>query len=105
MEKQCNELPSADVGSDHQLVIQIIWLSLKITESPICSRKFNIKKLKNPVAAEAHKAQFAANTDGLLNNGDEVDAMWGKVKSAFNNTATSVLGFASKKRQKKWISA
>ena len=51
----CQAYPSADVGSDHQLLILNLWLDLKKRESLVCGRKFDIKKLKDPVAIEAYR--------------------------------------------------
>ena len=85
------------------VILNLLW-SLKKSVSPVGSRKFSIKKLKDPAVAETCRVQFAAKTGGLLNNGNEFATMWGKVKSAFNNTATSVLGYSGTQKQKKWIS-
>ena len=77
-------------------------MSLKKRESPVCSRKFDIKKLKG---YRSLQSTVAANTYEILNNGDEVDTMRGKVKSAFNNTSTPVFGYASREKRKELISA
>ena len=73
-------------------------------EGPKDRGKFDVRKLKDPATMENYRTQFAINTDGLLNNRGGAEEMWTKVKTAFNSTATSVLGHAKRSRKKDWIS-
>src|SRR5664279_4512148 len=100
----CRAFPSADVGSDHQLVIASLRLKLKNRKKRQSKRKFDIRKLKDPEIERAYRAQFAVNTRGLRNSVDETDEMWSKIKAAFNRTSETVLGYSRKSQQKDWIS-
>ena len=53
-------------------------------------RKFDVKKLKDPVVAAAYRTEFRDRAAGLFGLDEEVEQMWTRVKAAFNSTAKLV---------------
>ena len=98
----------ADIGSDHNLVICSIQLSLKAVhkQGKALRKVFNTDRLK-----ENHiKQEFAIKLqnrfrilEDLEDDEDEVENTWKRIKDNYNQTAEEVLGYRKRDR-KDWIS-
>ena len=61
-------LPSADVGSDHQLVLANIKLELKaMKKHSHVMKRFNVSKLKSPESKHKFKISIGGKSEALLN--------------------------------------
>lgn len=96
---------SADVGSDHHLLLGEIKLQLcrAFPTRERTRKRFNTRKLKNPEI----KAAFATELENNLANDhidvDDINAQWTSIKTAFIETSDKVLGVLQQDR-KEWMS-
>ena len=67
----CKAFPSADVGSDQQLVLANIRLKLKNREYAVNKSIFEVKKLKEPEIAAAYRERYRENAEGLAHCADK----------------------------------
>ena len=107
--KDTRSFRGADVGSDHNLVICNVKLSLKAVKKQGKSLRkvFNTDKLKDRQIRQEFTIKLK-NRFRLLENLDEddeqvVDKTWDVIKDNYNKTAEDVLGYKTKER-KDWIS-
>src|SRR5271157_2012002 len=97
--------PSADIGSDHQLVICTLRLKLK------CSKKSNnkltskhdISKLKNKVILAEYQLQLANKLPACTDTDLTLDQAAESYSKIIKTTADNILGFI-RSRKKPWIS-
>ncbi|XP_038055161.1 craniofacial development protein 2-like [Patiria miniata] len=86
--------PSADIGSDHQLVHANMKLRLKAKPKSARQTRFDIEKLKDKNVREAFKVRIGGRFEPLLNATDtDVDAevLWDGIKSSFQETSRKSL--------------
>ena len=98
--------PSADVGSDHQLVMANMKLKLKTKTKPNHPKRYEVFKLKNETTRRKYEIEIGGRFAPLLND-EETDAntLWEGIKSAINDTSKDLLGYKKPKKPKPWISA
>jgi len=96
---------SADVGSDHHLVIadfQLKTHAVRRRQSNQTSPKFNVEALKNPESCHNFVNALRDRTTTLNSNGT-IDEMWGNIKTAFIETGLEHVPKTPKQRAP-WIS-
>ena len=98
--------PSADVGSDHQLVMANMKLKFKTKTKSNHPKRYEVFKLKNEATRRKYEIEIGGRFAPLLND-DETDAnnLWEGIKSAINDTSKDLLGYKKPKKPKPWISA
>ena len=98
--------PSADVGSDHQLVMANMKLKFKTKTKPNHPKRYEVFKLKNETTRRKYEIEIGGRFAPLLND-EETDAntLWEGIKSAINDTSKDLLGYKKPKKPKPWISA
>ena len=88
--------PSADIGSDHQLLIANIRLKLKARRRHTASKQYDTKKLSDPLVAINYQAEVAGKLTTIIDmltgdaegcHNDVVE----KMVDAFNNTSKNIL--------------
>ncbi|XP_078663299.1 uncharacterized protein LOC144906655 [Branchiostoma floridae x Branchiostoma belcheri] len=110
--QDCRVKRSADVGSDHHLLLAICKIRLaacKKKEQKIT--KYNVESLKLPETKQVFKLTLANRFDILRYNSDEeeeegdegIEAEWAIIKEAYTSTCEEVLGRVKKER-KAWMS-
>ena len=98
--------PSADVGSDHQLVLANIRLKFKLKSKSNIPKRYDIFRLKDPETKRKYQIEIGGKFGPLLSKDDtDVDSTWEDIKTAFNTTSESVLGIKKPQQSKPWISA
>jgi len=102
--------PSADIGSDHhKLLIANIRLKLKARSRHTASKRYDTKKLSDPLVAIDYQAEAAGkltpvidistgNAEGCVNNVVE------KMVDAFNNRSQNILVTVWNTPAKEWLS-
>jgi len=98
--------PSAEVGSDHQLVLANIKLKVKKTEKGDRFYKTDIAKLKDEKILNTYKVRMENQWESLAvkNQGQgQVEEKWGNIKAAFKGAAEEVLGQTKGGRQTEWL--
>ena len=96
--------PSADVGSDHQLVIANIRLKFKILKKSNYPKKYDVFKLKNPQTRTDYEIEIGGRFAHLLSLPDtDTQTMWKDIKLAFNETSKKTLGYKQQKQKKPWL--
>ena len=111
-QKWCNSLKDvrvfrgADVGSDHNLSISTVRLSLAANKQQKQQPKYDTSKLQENEILAQFNATIGGRYHALaeLDEETEVDAEWNNFSSAVNETATKHLGL-KRGKQKAWISA
>jgi hypothetical protein len=98
--------PSADVGSDHQLVIANLKLKLKrqLVQKPI--RRFDVSKLKNPQTNTQYEITVGGRFAALLETDIEeegVDKTWTAIKEVFNSSSADILGTVRHHKTREWL--
>ena len=93
---------SADVGSDHSLVILTILIELiKTKPIPRVPGRCNVEKLiNNSEVSEEFKVKLGGYFEPLINideNNIEVEDLYKKFKDIVNNTTKAVVGFKKRK--------
>ncbi len=85
--------PSADVGSDHQLIIANIHLRFKAKSKPKFLKRYDVFKLKNPDNRAKYEIEIGGKFAPLLADDDtDVQTLWNGVRQAFNETSEKLLG-------------
>ena len=100
--------PSADVGSDHQLVLANIKLKLKAKEKPKRPKKYDVNKLSTPETYNTYQVTIGGKFGPLLELPDtdiETDKLWGDIKACFKETTEEVLGNKKPQQQKPWLTS
>ena len=92
----------ADVSSDHVLVWARLKLSLKTKKKTSKRSKFDVEKLKQPRVVEQFKVSVA-NRFAVLEEVEDINQLWNKVRDGLKEAASEVLGRPRRKR-KKWLS-
>ncbi|XP_072017134.1 uncharacterized protein [Amphiura filiformis] len=97
--------PSADVGSDHQLVITNIRLKFHAKKKPNYPKQYDIFRLKSPEHRKNYEVEIGGRFAPLLEQPDtNTETTWEGIKTAFNETSKKVLGFKKGHKEKPWIS-
>ena len=97
--------PSADILSDHQLVIANIHLRFKGKPKPNYPKRYDVFKLKNPEIKTNYEIEIGGRFTPLLSDEDtDVQTLWNGVKAAFNETSKKLLGNKKTHKQDPWIS-
>src|SRR5664279_1988750 len=99
--------PSADVGSDHQLLIANLKLKLKRHPLSKPTKRFDVMKLKDPQISKLYEITIGGKFAALLENEQEevgIDDTWTAIKEVFNRTSTDTLGVVKLQRTKQWLS-
>ena len=93
--------PSADVGSDHQLVMANMKLKFKTKTNPNHPKRYEVFKLKNETTRRKYEIEIGGRLAPLLND-EETDAitLWEGIKSAINDTSKDLLGYKKPKKTK-----
>lgn len=101
--------PSADCGSDHQLLMANIKLRLKAQKPMTRIKRVDVGRLKDDTVLQAYQVKLEERLEerwqemsGKLTN--DVEAMWERVKSSIQETSKEVLGFRKGQKQKEWLS-
>ena len=100
--------PSADVDSDHQLVLANIKLKLKATEKPKRPKKYDVNKLSTQETCNTCQVTIGGKFGRLLELTDtdiETEKMWEEIKACFKETAEEVLGNKNPQQQKSWLTS
>eukprot|EP00057_Strongylocentrotus_purpuratus_P014949 XP_011669423.1 PREDICTED: craniofacial development protein 2-like [Strongylocentrotus purpuratus] len=96
--------PSADVGSDHQLIITNLRLKLKAKPRPQYLKRYDVFRLKDPKTRTDYEIEIGGKFGPLLGEDDtDVENLWKEVKTAINETSQKVLGLKKSKQQEPWI--
>lgn len=95
---------SADIGSDHHLLLGEIRFCLRraFPHREKIGKRFNTKRLKYPEVRAAFVAELQSN---LANNSvdyDDINAQWNNIKTAHISTSDKVLGVLQPDR-KEWM--
>ena len=99
--------PSADIGSDHQLVIANLRLKFKTMRKTKYPKRYDVFKLKNPQTKSNYEIEIGGRFAPLLDLPDtdtDAQTMWEEMKTAFNKTSKKILGYKKQKQEKPWIS-
>ena len=100
---------SADVGSDHQLILAKVKIKLTRVVKPKSSRtKYCVEKLKDLQIKEEFQLKLANRFDVLYNGSDQeedddLDQEWENIKQMYVSTCEEVLG-KPKVERKEWMS-
>ncbi|XP_073821275.1 uncharacterized protein [Musca autumnalis] len=94
---------SADIGSDHHLLIGEFRLKIVRTDTRNIhtSTRLDIQKLKNPNIRQQYRQQLQLNITNIAPHGN-VDSKWNAIKDAFIDAGSKVLGH-QRKTKKDWI--
>ena len=95
--------PSADCGSDHQLVMANIKLKLKVKAAIKKVKQIDVGKLQDDVT----KSEFCTAVDKewqkmLSHSTDDVEVFWKRFKDAIQETSKEVLGFKTGQECREW---
>ena len=104
---------SADIGSDHHLLVSTVRIKLAVLKKPKNQRtKFDVSKLKNRDVQEQFKLTLANKYDVLYNGSDveeeeenqeSVDREWENIKNMYISSCEEILG-KRKINRKEWMS-
>ena len=98
--------PSADVASDHQLVLANLRLKFIRTSKANLPKRYDVFKLRDPDTRNKYKIEIGGRFGPLLTKeGVDVNSAWEDIKTAFNNTSESLLGTKKPHQSKPWISS
>ncbi|XP_078603943.1 uncharacterized protein LOC144877771 [Branchiostoma floridae x Branchiostoma japonicum] len=111
--QDCRIKRSADVGSDHHLLLATCRIRLAACRKKIQkSTKYNVERLKNPETKQEFILTLANRFDALRYNSDEeddnegedeIETEWSIIKEAYTSTCEEVLGKVKRER-KEWMS-
>ena len=102
--------PSADIGSDHQLIITNIKLKLKAKKKqPNIMKRYDVSRLKSPTIKSSYETSIGGKFGPLLNLQDtdvepNVNDIWTVIKDSLHDTSEEILGVKRSQPQQPWIS-
>lgn len=102
----CRSFTSADIGSDHQLVMAKIRLRLKKNQTPRTLKRLDIEKLDNEQIKLKFKDKLAEQVVNkkLLDGKEDMNKLWERIKEAYIGTAEEHIGYREKRKKPPWIS-
>ena len=100
--QNCRSYCSADIGSDHNLVIANVKLfPIKAKRLKTLPRNYDVSRFCNPVIAEEFCAKIGGAFEPLLQLPDtDVDSLWTKFKDTTNKITEDVVGHKKAKQVK-----
>ncbi|XP_035663420.1 uncharacterized protein LOC118407108 [Branchiostoma floridae] len=110
--QDCRIKRSADVGSDHHLLMAACRVRLAACRKKVQkTTKYNVERLKNPDMKQQFVLTLANRFDVLRYNSDneeeldddEIETEWSTIKEAYTSTCEEVLGKVKRER-KEWMS-
>jgi len=107
--RNCRAFPSADVGSDHQLVMANLKLKLKRNQKRNVQSKADTLKLTDDIVKENYQEEIESRWEDVLNkrknlNTTSVDEDWKDVRKALHEAADKTLGRVKGGTRPDWIS-
>lgn len=95
-------LSSANVGSDHGLVLtKIRWNITPIKRQPFYTEKFNVESLTNDSTRTLHQTRLKQKLEKKdPNPNDNVEQMWRKIKENITDAAKEAIGKRKVNRNK-----
>jgi len=97
--------PSADVGSDHQLIMMNVRLKLKAKKGTTRTRKIDMEALKNETKKRTFQTRIDHSWELLMTEKvEDVEEEWSNVKSIFQETSEEILGYRKRMGREEWIS-
>jgi exonuclease III len=102
--KNSRSYPSADVGSDHQLVLATIQLKLrrKVTVKS-SSTRVDIAKLAHDGPRLAYQRTVETRWEALEQGRKDVEEQWSDIKLILQSTAADALGYKKGSPNQAWI--
>ena len=103
--KNCKTYPSADCGSDHQLLVGTIRLKLRNKPRTTAIRRPNMKVLDFTEIHDSCKSKIQNRFNALLELSDELepDDLWKAPKEILLNVAEEKLTSDTREPKSKWI--
>jgi len=101
--------PSADIGSDHQLLLANIKLKLKASKKDVKIERFDTRRLMDPLVSSEYESEIGTRLVPIIEkikqkNSEGVEQLWMEMVEAFNETSEAVLGPVKNEPTKEWIS-
>jgi exonuclease III len=95
--------PSADIGSDHQLVMANIKLKLRTNRPPIRTKKIDIDKLKTDSIRLVYEQKLEEKwLLALTEDTEDIHTEWRKIRDIIKETSEDVLDTKIRMKQK-WM--
>jgi len=101
--KNSRTFQSADVGSDHQLLLATFKLKRGYTTTQSGSQRVDITRLAQDGPRSAYRQSIEAKLLTLKNDGEYVEECWCRIKSILQSTAIETLAFAKRKQPEVWF--
>ncbi|XP_071823877.1 craniofacial development protein 2-like [Apostichopus japonicus] len=97
--KNCRSYCSADVGSDHNLVLAtVLSAPVKVKRLKTTPKSYDVSRLHNSLIAEEFRAKIGGAFEPLLHLEDtDVETLWEKFKNTTNKVTEETVGFQRKK--------
>lgn len=95
--------PSADVGSDHQLLMANMKLKLKRNAPISRGRKIDVSKLQDESIKLRYQEQMEKHW-ATPRQALDVEREWSRIKEQFNGVAGEVLGYQKAGERREWLS-
>ena len=98
--KNCRVYNSADIGSNHALLLSKIQLPIKIIKRrKPGNKRFAIDKLKEKDVTKAFEIKIGGRFEPLLdmNTDTDIEEMYNKFKNISNTTTKEVVGYQRRK--------
>ena len=103
--RNSRSFPSADVGSDHQLVMANIRLKLKVKKQETRIKKVNIQNLKvDKIRIEFHERIEEKWEIIIQDPVVDVENVWVKIRDGIQEVSRQVLGYREGKKHEEWLS-
>ena len=96
-------LPGADCNSDHNLLMSKIKIKLKSTSKAVKNLKLNLKLLKTNTAIKEQYTVEVKNRFTGLEEIQEVEQQWVKLKDALTQSATETVPTMKTTGKRKWM--
>jgi hypothetical protein len=97
--------PSADCGSDHQLVMANKKLKLKVKRPTARIMKRDVGRLVDDTVQMEYKTKIEEKWQTLIDKPvDSIEDEWNRFKDAIQETAKEILGYRDGSEQKEWLS-
>lgn len=96
--------PSADIGSDHQLVLANIKLRLKRGMPFKKIQKLDRKQLKNPIVRAEYSRMAEEEMEEIMKQPIvDVESEWKKFKGVIQEVSKKILGYEEKTKTVEWL--
>jgi len=105
--RNCRTYPSADCGSDHQLLLANVKVRLKVKKPVSVKQRIDVGKLKNSEILNIYRQEmeirWVRDMEILSDKRTGTEMKWNSIKEHFTQVAEDKIGKIAKRNSRSWL--